>query len=345
MAKKRAPSPPPPAESSEEEESGSSSAEEEEQEEEHPTKSENPNPNEEEIDVAEEEAEAEEEEEEEEEEEVEEEEEEEVEEEEEEEVEEEESAEEKDDSKTNPTAAAAPSTDPATAAAPKSGSDSESESGSDSPMVVKPISSKPMPEPGVKKSDKSSSGLFQRVWSLDDEIALLNGVLDFKNQTGSVPPSAGRKLGTEFSSFIKKYLHMDASEFQVSEKIGRLRKKYDNAASRSSLQFATPHDRTTFEISAKIWGEDTAAAAVAAANGKESPSNGNGYPFLKEAFAAKGWDFAAVMALENLDPGKAKALEEKFKKQKMAVMKHHLQRMELQKETVKLVMDGMDKTI
>lgn len=44
-----------------------------------------------------------------------------------------------------------------------------------------------------------------------------------------------------------------------------------------------------------------------------------------------------------LDPAKAEALEKRLKKQRMAETKHHVQELDLWKETFKLIMEGINR--
>ncbi|CAA0839126.1 DNA-binding storekeeper protein-related transcriptional regulator [Striga hermonthica] len=85
---------------------------------------------------------------------------------------------------------------------------------------------------GKKKSKNSKKAepeaekkqLFQRIWSEADEIAILNGMLQFRAEKKSDP----RDNFDEFFELIKKNLHFDATRAQLKDKIFRLKKKYTN---------------------------------------------------------------------------------------------------------------------
>lgn len=105
-----------------------------------------------------------------------------------------------------------------------------------------------------KKSAGEEKKLFQRLWSEDDEIAILKGVLDYKEKKGADPSTDA----AAFHEFVKKSLHVDVSKNQLMDKIRRLRKKYHNNAGRGKKgkepTFSKSHERKAYDISKKIWG-------------------------------------------------------------------------------------------
>ncbi|KAI7998234.1 putative transcription factor [Camellia lanceoleosa] len=60
-----------------------------------------------------------------------------------------------------------------------------------------------------------------------------------------------------FYDFTKKSLHIDVSKTQLFEKVRRLKKKYENNASKSKMEkdrtFSKAHERKMYELSKKIW--------------------------------------------------------------------------------------------
>ncbi|KAK1393239.1 putative mediator-associated protein 1-like [Heracleum sosnowskyi] len=169
-----------------------------------------------------------------------------------------------------------------------SGSDSESEKSS--PVPVKPIRSKPMkvltkkpdpkvdpkPDPKPKRkratvkrpvgSDKNGKGGnkrarvsngdekksgINRIWSEDDEIVLLQGMIDYQLANDEDPYSDFEA----FYEFVKDSLHVTVSIKQLIDKIRRLKKKYlVNAEKGDDVVFLKPHEDKSFELSKKIWG-------------------------------------------------------------------------------------------
>ncbi|EXC23160.1 hypothetical protein L484_018291 [Morus notabilis] len=106
---------------------------------------------------------------------------------------------------------------------------------------------------GDEEDSKKSSG-FARVWSEDDEIAVLKGMTDYKAKKGADPYA---DMGA-FHDFIKKSLNADVSKSQLVDKIRRLKKKYLNNAAKGENDedpvFSKPHELLSFKLSKKIWG-------------------------------------------------------------------------------------------
>ncbi|GAA0151160.1 hypothetical protein LIER_37237 [Lithospermum erythrorhizon] len=135
----------------------------------------------------------------------------------------------------------------------------------------------------LKKDGKYEGGnedvskkLFQRVFSEDDEIVLLKGMLDFTAKKKSDPVVEI----DEFHGFIKKLLHFDVTKAQLLNKIRRLKGKYVNNASKvkdgHERKFSKQHEREGYELSKRIWGnvdvENSNNVDGALENGKENVS-------------------------------------------------------------------------
>ncbi|OWM63002.1 probable transcription factor At3g04930 [Punica granatum] len=117
----------------------------------------------------------------------------------------------------------------------------------------------------METTPPDSRKLFQRLWTDEDEIELLQGFLEFTSQrsTGGVPAGPGHHDTTLFYDQIKSKLQLDFNKNQLIEKLRRLKKKYRNVLNKISsgkdVSFKSPHDRATFEISRKIWPNLTAS--------------------------------------------------------------------------------------
>lgn len=98
-----------------------------------------------------------------------------------------------------------------------------------------------------------SRRLFQRLWTDEDEIELLQGFLDYTSHRGS----SHHNDTALFYDQIKSKLQLDFNKNQLVEKIRRLKKKYRNVLNKinsgKEFSFKTAHDQATFEISRKIW--------------------------------------------------------------------------------------------
>ncbi|XP_020210997.1 probable transcription factor At3g04930 [Cajanus cajan] len=104
-----------------------------------------------------------------------------------------------------------------------------------------------------KKPLDDSRRLFQRLWTDEDEIELLQGFLDYTSQRGS----SQHNDTALFYDQIKSKLQLDFNKNQLVEKIRRLKKKYRNVLNKigsgKEFSFKSAHDQATFEISRKIW--------------------------------------------------------------------------------------------
>lgn len=104
-----------------------------------------------------------------------------------------------------------------------------------------------------KKGLDDSRRLFQRLWTDEDEIGLLQGFLDYTTQRGS----SHHNDTALFYDQIKSKLQLGFNKNQLVEKLRRLKKKYRNVVGKISsgkeFSFKSPHDRATFEISSRIW--------------------------------------------------------------------------------------------
>ncbi|CAA0839362.1 DNA-binding storekeeper protein-related transcriptional regulator [Striga hermonthica] len=104
-----------------------------------------------------------------------------------------------------------------------------------------------------KKSKKGSekNQFFQRVWSEADEIALLNGIMQFRAEKKSDPHDDMHA----FHEFIKKDLHFDVTMSQLRDKISKTKKKYTNNKSKGEGRiFTSQHEQEAYDLSEKVWG-------------------------------------------------------------------------------------------
>ncbi|KAI4302983.1 hypothetical protein MLD38_038667 [Melastoma candidum] len=101
--------------------------------------------------------------------------------------------------------------------------------------------------------------LFQRLWTDEDEIELLQGFLLYTSQRGGATTAGGAPHHDTllFYDQIKSKLQLDFNKNQLVEKLRRLKKKYRSVVTKISsgkdFSFKSPHDQATFEISRKIW--------------------------------------------------------------------------------------------
>lgn len=123
--------------------------------------------------------------------------------------------------------------------------------------------------------DDSKKQLFQRLWSEDDEIVILKGMIDYKTEKNGENPIAD--MGA-FHEFIKKSLHVDVSRAQLVDKVRRLKKKYVNNASREKngkdRSFSKSHEQKGYELSKLIWGSNSDNPGTESRK-KQSQKNGS----------------------------------------------------------------------
>lgn len=125
-----------------------------------------------------------------------------------------------------------------------------SDPSNDVPLALQPEEKKPALD--------DSRRLFQRLWTDEDEIELLQGFLDYTTQRGKTTHH-GQNDTALFYDQIKSKLQLDFNKNQLVEKLRRLKKKYRNVLNKISsgkeFAFKSPHDQATFEISRKIWSD------------------------------------------------------------------------------------------
>ncbi|KAL8251185.1 hypothetical protein R6Q59_034878 [Mikania micrantha] len=102
--------------------------------------------------------------------------------------------------------------------------------------------------------DESKVNPFQRLWSEEDELLLLQGFLDFKQGKTEETLDMG-----DFLEFIKKSLHITVSTSQLSGKLRKLKKKFlDNAERQRDCKnptFSKIHEKKSYDLSKLIWGD------------------------------------------------------------------------------------------
>ncbi|KAG7579774.1 GLABROUS1 enhancer-binding protein family [Arabidopsis thaliana x Arabidopsis arenosa] len=156
------------------------------------------------------------------------------------------------------------------AAAPSPDSGSETDSDSDKPHVftkkkeatdlksVKKRASEgtTSKDKNVKKAkkvlgdDDNKKPRFQRLWTDEDEISLLQGMIDFKAETGTSPYDDMNK----FFDIAKESISFDVSKNQFGDKIRGLKKKYFGKRKKKSVE--SDHDKKCLELAKSIWGLD-----------------------------------------------------------------------------------------
>ncbi|CAH9089248.1 unnamed protein product [Cuscuta europaea] len=101
---------------------------------------------------------------------------------------------------------------------------------------------------------KEKKSAHNRLWSNDDQIAILKGMIDYKAQTGTDPNADF----VAFNDFIMDKLDISFSKAQIKDKIKRLKKKFLTLYEKGDAPTsAKPYESKVYELSAKIWGTES----------------------------------------------------------------------------------------
>ncbi|ONK76493.1 uncharacterized protein A4U43_C03F28650 [Asparagus officinalis] len=188
------------------------------------------------------------------------------------------------------------------------------------------------------KGNANGKALFQRIWSLEDEIAILEGMMEFEPERGPIKLNAAGIR--DFHEFVKGSLSLEVSGSQLLEKIKRLKKKYESIAARANngkaVKFGKPHDKKVYELSMEVWGMGNNNVANDAGGSLKRE-----YPFIKDAMLDVRCCISAEL-LETLDPEKVRPLEREFKKQKVLEIKNRIRRIDLMKQALQRVLEDVE---
>ncbi|OWM77635.1 hypothetical protein CDL15_Pgr017035 [Punica granatum] len=144
---------------------------------------------------------------------------------------------------------------------PRSETTSAAEDAAKTPSKKSTATSRSSHSTGEESSKKT---LFQRVWSEEDEIALLEGMIEFSEKRG-VDPSTNIN---SFHEFIKDRLRFDVVQGQLVTKIRNCKKKFMNKIGKDRV-FSRPNDQRAYDLSKKLWDsqEGIIGESVPKANG------------------------------------------------------------------------------
>ncbi|CAN8323401.1 unnamed protein product [Cochlearia groenlandica] len=122
---------------------------------------------------------------------------------------------------------------------------------------------------GVEE-EETKKNYFQRVWTEEDEIVVLKGIIDYKTETGASPYDDTNG----FYQLMKKSISFDVTKTQFTKKLSTLKKKFIKNVSKvkkgeEEPTFSQPHDQKIFDLSKNIWGSNGMALDSATkSNGK-----------------------------------------------------------------------------
>jgi hypothetical protein len=188
------------------------------------------------------------------------------------------------------------------------------------------------------KTEETKKVLFQRRFSEEDEIALLEGLHEFTK--------IGKDIVSDvdgFFEYVKDFIKCEFNKHQMNDKIRRLKRKYINNSSRKRKNredpvFSRPHDLKSYNLSKMIWGEregfstptKSLTTLKSQADGKAVRKLDLGSAVDKKIGSFKDLNESAVKyGLEMVDETKRAELEERWKKLCMAHMEVFVKKTEL----------------
>ncbi|OEL22084.1 hypothetical protein BAE44_0016895 [Dichanthelium oligosanthes] len=218
-----------------------------------------------------------------------------------------------------------------------SGEEEEEETDDEAPQP-KPAPNQEAEGKGAKPSsveDKKPGAPFQRTWSTDDEVRILEAMAAHCREHGT-PPQPEALLAALAGSLDNS----GSSLALLQGKVRNLKRRYSLAAKRGELP-SKDHDRRLFDLSKSVWGP------VAAANGGARREVGEMcelYPYLAEEVRAVEKEYPGLFKreFEMIDDDKARALDEKIKKQRRRQMRVLQRRHDLTKEVTRTLIDLVD---
>lgn len=100
----------------------------------------------------------------------------------------------------------------------------------------------------AEEAKKPSS--FQRLWSEEDEVSMLQGMIDFKADTGKSPYEDMDR----FYEITSKSISFEASKIQFVDKIRSLKRKYMGKVKHGAESLTKAHDIDCLKLANYIWG-------------------------------------------------------------------------------------------
>ncbi|GLT75505.1 hypothetical protein SLA2020_472240 [Shorea laevis] len=208
-----------------------------------------------------------------------------------------------------------------------------------------------------KKTGDDVKKHFQRVWSEEEEIVILKGMIEFSAKKGTDPTSDMNA----FHEFIKDSLQHDCTRGKLLDKIRRLKKKYVNYVGKGKEDgFTKPHEEEAYKLSKMIWGNGEKSMVKAEtpvkSKAKPTPKKNQSLAALPFPDASKESKTGEVLldkrigvasieeevvsrGLDMIGGEKKAAMEERWRKLRIAELELYLQRNQLVAEQAKLLLD------
>lgn len=177
------------------------------------------------------------------------------------------------------------------------------------------------------KKQKMENVGFQRVWSKEEEIAILEAYLNY--------PSRPSTDYDSFLNFVKGRLQEKTTKTQLQHKLTRLRKKYKRNVEKRS--FLKPHEEKLFKLSKRIWGEQVKAKAKAKVEGSDL--------VLREGSAADLEDWFRRNPGQLISDKDREEMLEKLQSVKIGKARQYLSEIQVMEEQAKLAIHALQATL
>ncbi|KAF8656924.1 hypothetical protein HU200_060446 [Digitaria exilis] len=227
-----------------------------------------------------------------------------------------------------------------------SGDEEEEETGDEEEEEMDDEAPQPKPAPiqeaegkGVKPSsgkDKKAGAPFQRTWSTDDEVRILEALAAYRREHGALPQVDA--LATALAGSLDN----SSCSLKVLEgKVKTLKRRYTVAYNKGELP-SKDHNRRLYDLSKSVWGHVAAVANGGAP--REFVEMCELYPYLAEEVKAPQRSHQGLFKREftMMDEDKARSLDTKIKKQRMHQLRLHNRRHDLTKEVTNTLIELVD---
>ncbi|XP_060195587.1 probable transcription factor At4g00390 [Lycium barbarum] len=179
-----------------------------------------------------------------------------------------------------------------------------------------------------------------RVWSEEDEMAILQGHLDYSSINKAKPSTSY----DAFLNFVKDKLQTETTKAQLRNKLKGLKRKYQgNVAKRS---FSKPHEEKIFKLSKRIWGHGEKVKSIET-NKIDEKNVGGSSSGMYSDMVLGGGSAADVEDWFKRNPGQLisekdrKKMLAKSRSVKVAKARLYLKEIEVMEKQTKLAIDAL----
>ncbi|KAF8656929.1 hypothetical protein HU200_060444 [Digitaria exilis] len=193
-----------------------------------------------------------------------------------------------------------------------------------------------MDDEAPQPKDKKAGAPFQRTWSTDDEVRILEALAAYRREHGALPQVDA--LATALAGSLDN----SSCSLKVLEgKVKTLKRRYTVAYNKGELP-SKDHNRRLYDLSKSVWGHVAAVANGGAP--REFVEMCELYPYLAEEVKAPQRSHQGLFKREftMMDEDKARSLDTKIKKQRMHQLRLHNRRHDLTKEVTNTLIELVD---